>query len=911
MSCKSPSTHTAAIVVLLLLSSVRVHAQCSDIYDVWNGVNVPDIISRVDSACTWERTFSQYETGDALEITAVAGDTYTFSVCGLMGGTDTEINIYRAVSGFPNVAYDDDGCGSANGESTVTWTAANSGRHYVVISLAGCINTQTSMTFSVRRSSITGDVCEEATVVSSGGTAFNTTNSCGYNMVSCATASNDLWFSYTPATGGVTEFETCGSSYDTHLSIWDACDGTELACNDDASAGSCSGTTQSYLTYPVSTSSTYYIRVSGYNTATGSGTLTITPPVGGASEGDDCTYPYSGNMCSESYTSQSTVGRGNSQSTWSCGSGSYPGEDAFYAFSTSDGDADKLRVTLDNVSDANDATVEVLLMSTGSCGEPTCDATATYTIADGTFGTGANYVDFDVTAIGSSSTYYVVIDARTDGIDAYDLQLDCYQNDVTLSTSCTVDDTNSDGVVTSWDGVIPPPDEATPETWHRVCHTIYTNGSGTEALARVEMEVSECLENITNLGPEGGDSSYYAAVGGWTVESHVGNSIEWRFEGKGSRCSAGEVEVSIDVLTDSYGNETYWELLPSGQPCGHASSIFQGGNTINIGCGDGGSVTSPAGGYADNTTINEGYWCLTQGADYDIHVVDSYGDGSPDFRVYMNQALSASFSPSGSIDSATYTFTADTLLDAGTAPDGSGAHTCNAYTFCYTAQVVAEGAPCSFTDSIVDRIRIFDERTASAGASTHSSSFLRTGGGDGVILPIELIAFEAEREGSRVRLTWSTASETASQHFALERLSPSSENWWPIGQVPAAGTSTSTRSYQFIDAEPGSGTHYYRLRAVDIDGSYSLHGPEAVTIPLPESGLVVRPNPTDGAFQVNFQASGISPTPWSLFDLQGRRVLQGQHPAGQQSLFIDASALPSGIYTLMISGQTPQRVHIR
>ena len=84
------------------------------------------------------------------------------------------------------------------------------------------------------------------------------------------------------------------------------------------------------------------------------------PPPPGSDPGEDCSNPFAGTLCGESFLNQTTVGLGNDQSSRTCGSGSYPGEDAYYAFTTSDGDANRLRVTLRNVSDANDGTVEVL-----------------------------------------------------------------------------------------------------------------------------------------------------------------------------------------------------------------------------------------------------------------------------------------------------------------------------------------------------------------------------------------------------------------------------------------------------------------------------------------------------------------------------------------------------------------------
>ena len=96
-----------------------------------------------------------------------------------------------------------------------------------------------------------------------------------------------------------------------------------------------------------------------------------------------------------------------------------------------------------------------------------------------------------------------------------------------------------------------------------------------------------------------------------------------------AQCPTGETEVTIDVGTDNWGYEIYWELTPTGSACGSASTIFNGGNS-SVGCN---SFNASSGGYADNTIINEGPWCLTDGNTYDIISRDGYGDGGASFAV--------------------------------------------------------------------------------------------------------------------------------------------------------------------------------------------------------------------------------------------------------------------------------------
>lgn len=131
-----------------------------------------------------------------------------------------------------------------------------------------------------------------------------------------------------------------------------------------------------------------------------------------------------------------------------------------------------------------------------------------------------------------------------------------------------------------------------------------------------------------------------------------------------SQCPNGQLEVTIDVLTDDYGNETYWQLVPFGNTCGQ-SPIFIGGNTGALNCNSGGTQTSPNGGYGNNATIATGPWCLTEGAQYNIVSIDSWGDGQATYRVRVNGSVIGEFNQPGGFHIFTFTVQEALELDMG------------------------------------------------------------------------------------------------------------------------------------------------------------------------------------------------------------------------------------------------------
>ncbi len=126
-----------------------------------------------------------------------------------------------------------------------------------------------------------------------------------------------------------------------------------------------------------------------------------------------------------------------------------------------------------------------------------------------------------------------------------------------------------------------------------------------------------------------------------------------------AQCPPGEIEVTIEVQTDDYGLDCYWDLTPSGNGCGNGT-IYEGGNILEVFCGGGGaSVANSGSGYPDNSVITENVGCVTIDDCFDINFVDDYGDGGTTFLVYLDGFLSASFTADEMTAEASYSFCAN------------------------------------------------------------------------------------------------------------------------------------------------------------------------------------------------------------------------------------------------------------
>jgi hypothetical protein len=136
----------------------------------------------------------------------------------------------------------------------------------------------------------TNDNCAGATPIGFGTYTGTTLGATQDGTSACAGNSTaDVWYSFTPNCSGTLILDTCGSTYDTIISVHTGCPGSsgnQLGCNDDAGTdGGCSGTYQSYLAVPVVGGINYRVRVGGYGGAAGTFTLNVGfgPPAN-----DDC-----------------------------------------------------------------------------------------------------------------------------------------------------------------------------------------------------------------------------------------------------------------------------------------------------------------------------------------------------------------------------------------------------------------------------------------------------------------------------------------------------------------------------------------------------------------------------------------------------------------------------------------------
>lgn len=166
-----------------------------------------------------------------------------------------------------------------------------------------------------------------------------------------------------------------------------------------------------------------------------------------------------------------------------------------------------------------------------------------------------------------------------------------------------------------------------------------------------------------------------------------------------------------------------------------------------------------------------------------------------------------------------------------------------------------------------------------------------------LVLPIELLYFQAIINKPHIKLTWQTATELKADYFDIER-SMDCKNFEKIGNVKAEGTAA---SYQFDDSTlplEADKPAYYRLKMVDTDGTFKYS--KVVSLSRKKGlNVYVFPNPISHQFLVDINEESNNQQ-IEVFDLLGRTIYS-ENTEGANLLTINTLDWRSDIYILKIS----------
>ena len=179
-------------------------------------------------------------------------------------------------------------------------------------------------------------------------------------------------------------------------------------------------------------------------------------------------------------------------------------------------------------------------------------------------------------------------------------------------------------------------------------------------------------------------------------------------------------------------------------------------------------------------------------------------------------------------------------------------------------------------------------------------------GGGGGAFPIELLYFTGHAEATSNIIEWATATEKNNQYQIVERSANGIDGWKETGRKAGAGTSTTPIAYKSEDVDPLL-LGYYRLRAVDFDGSEQISGVVSILRESDELTIVnAFPVPVAEKLTLQVSAPVSGEVTVTLTDALGRIVLiqDNELQRGINEVKIDMEVLSSGIYQVTLTDGT-------
>ncbi|BDS15231.1 T9SS type A sorting domain-containing protein [Aureispira anguillae] len=140
------------------------------------------------------------------------------------------------------------------------------------------------------------------------------------------------------------------------------------------------------------------------------------------------------------------------------------------------------------------------------------------------------------------------------------------------------------------------------------------------------------------------------------------------------------------------------------------------------------------------------------------------------------------------------------------------------------------------------------------------SSVAGSGADSTILLPISLTHFNVNYDPNHREtiLNWETEFETNNAYFDVQK-SEDGFSWESIATVASLGNASHAQYYQYTDQLINTGTTYYRLQQVDLNGKYTYSPIRSVYIePSTGKGVTLMPNPTLGQLELRSEYAPIT-----------------------------------------------------
>jgi Secretion system C-terminal sorting domain len=166
-----------------------------------------------------------------------------------------------------------------------------------------------------------------------------------------------------------------------------------------------------------------------------------------------------------------------------------------------------------------------------------------------------------------------------------------------------------------------------------------------------------------------------------------------------------------------------------------------------------------------------------------------------------------------------------------------------------------------------------------------------------VVLPLQLLSFDAINDGNANKLSWTAAQEEELLDYTVERSTDGA-------QFTAAGTIAPRQdhTYTFTDNTPAA-TSYYRLKLTSIDGTSTYSGVKKVSLSASVS-VTCYPNPVVDYANIRFNHAATGSYRYTVLQSDGHTLQSGVFELGNadQQISLNLSTAPKGILFIRVQG---------
>lgn len=164
-------------------------------------------------------------------------------------------------------------------------------------------------------------------------------------------------------------------------------------------------------------------------------------------------------------------------------------------------------------------------------------------------------------------------------------------------------------------------------------------------------------------------------------------------------------------------------------------------------------------------------------------------------------------------------------------------------------------------------------------------------------LPIRLVSFSATATNSFVDVSWRTNFEQNLKTFEVE-YSVDGIRFTKVGNINPSNNPTGS-VYIFKHLSPITGANFYRLKIIELDGTYSYSNVQLVNFNSTQPSVTIYPDPADKYFNVQTELKNYT---LEIIAADGKMIRSMQSLS--TNLTVDVSNCPSGLYTIRITSKS-------